>query len=323
MAGTHTLHVATRKGLFTLHREGRGWQIGEPDFLGDNVSMLLSDPRDGALYAALEHGHFGPKLHRRLQGAEGWEEMATPAFPPKPEGVEDVDPVSQRPIPWTVMRIWALDAGPRNRPGELWCGTIPGGLFQSHDGGRKWELIRSLWDHPGRKQWMGGGADYPGIHTISLDPRDGRRIVLGVSTGGAWFTEDRGATWNCRGKGMRAAYMPAERAYDPAVQDIHCLARCTARPEVLWVQHHNGIFRSTDGAANWTELQAAPSSFGFAVAAHPKDPDTAWFVPGISDERRVTVGGRLVVTRTRDGGQTFEQLTTGLPQQHAYDIVYR
>jgi hypothetical protein len=70
-------------------------------------------------------------------------------------------------------------------------------------------------------------------------------------------------------------------------------------------------------------MTAKPSSFGFAVAVHPQDPGTAWFVPGISDERRIPPSGELVVTRTRDGGQSFAVLRNGLPQQHAYDIVFR
>jgi hypothetical protein len=316
-----TLLVATRKGLFTFRREGRGWQPGGPDFLGRNVSMILSDFRDGAAYAAIEARRAGPKLHRRAPGASGWEEVAVPSFPPGPEGAEPHS--SQPPTPGTVLRIWSLEAGPRNRPGELWCGTVPGGLFQSHDSGRKWELIGSLWNQPSRKEWMGGSEAYPGIGCISLDPRDGRRIVACVSIGGAWFTEDRGATWTCRGKGLRADYVPPERAHDPVMQNFHGIARCAARPEVLWGQHQCGSYRSIDGGVSWSEVQVRPSSFGFAVAAHPKDPDTAWFIPLASDKLRVPVNGRLVVSRTRDGGQSFEELSTGLPQAHAYDVVYR
>jgi hypothetical protein len=66
-----------------------------------------------------------------------------------------------------------------------------------------------------------------------------------------------------------------------------------------------------------------PSGFGFAVAVHPHDADTAWFVPGIKDEHRIPVDGKLVVTRTRDGGRSFEVLDRGLPQEHAYDLVLR
>ncbi|MDP2054363.1 MAG: exo-alpha-sialidase, partial [Acidobacteriota bacterium] len=95
-------------------------------------------------------------------------------------------------------------------------------------------------------------------------------------------------------------------------------------PDVLWVQHHNGIFKSIDGAATWSEITGVtPSTFGFAVAVHPGNPDVAWFVPGVSDEKRYPVDGRVVVNRTSDGGRTFETLTRGLPQAHAYDLVFR
>ena len=82
--------------------------------------------------------------------------------------------------------------------------------------------------------------------------------------------------------------------------------------------------RSTDNAANWLEVAAAkPSTFGFAVAVHPTDPQTAWLVPAISDEKRVPVDGKVVVSRTHDGGKSFDVLTNGLPQNHAYDLTFR
>jgi hypothetical protein len=123
---------------------------------------------------------------------------------------------------------------------------------------------------------------------------------------------------------MWAAYMPPDRRDDPLIQDPHRVVRCDGAPDCLWAQHHNGIFRTTDDAASWREVtDVPPSSFGFAVAVHPDDPETAWFVPAVKDETRVPVDGRLVVTRTRDGGRSFDVLSRGLPQQHAYDIVYR
>ena len=123
---------------------------------------------------------------------------------------------------------------------------------------------------------------------------------------------------------MRAAYMPPERADDPDIQDPHAIVRCAAQTDVLWCQHHNGIWRSTNGGALWREVTGVPlSSFGFAVAAHPGDPQTAWFVPAIKDECRLPVGGALAVNRTRDGGASFETLRAGLPQSDCYDLVYR
>jgi photosystem II stability/assembly factor-like uncharacterized protein len=185
-------------------------------------------------------------------------------------------------------------------------------------------MIRSLWDHPKRKQWNGGGADLPGIHSICVDPRNSKRVWVAVSTGGIWFTEDAGASWSLRGNGMRAEYMPLELTHDPVSQDVHCLVQCPAAPHRLWVQHHNGIFVSDDEGETFREITGVePSTFGFAVAVHPRHPDTAWFVPEIKDEKRIPREGKLVVTRTRDAGKNFQSLTKGLPQVHAYDVVYR
>ena len=316
-----TLLVSTRKGLFWVKRKGGAWAIDHADFLGDNVTLTLSDPRDGRHYAALDHGHFGVKVHR--SNGKGWEEVATPAYPPKPEGLEEND-MWGRPLVWSTARIWALAVGGADEPGVLWCGTLPGGLFKSTDHGTSWEIVSSLWEHPKRKMWGGGGADLPGLHSILVDPKNSKRVMIAVSTGGIWITEDGGAMWAQRGEGMRADHVPPEMTHDPIAQDVHCLVQCAAKPDRLWVQHHNGIFVSSDAARNFTEIKkAGPSTFGFAVAVHPREPDTAWFVPEIKDEKRIPNEGKLVVTRTRDGAKTFDVLTKGLPQKHAYDVVYR
>lgn len=315
------LLVSTRKGLFRVDRLAGGWDITGADFLGDNVSLTLADRRDGRRYAALDHGHFGVKLHRST--ADGWEEIAAPTYPPKPEGLEETD-MWGRPMPWSTVRVWALETGGVDEPGVLWCGTIPGGLFRSENHGETWEIVRSLWDHPGRKKWMGGGADFPGLHSIVVDPRNSRHVWIAVSTGGIWFTGDGGATWSQRGEGMRADHVPPELVHDPIAQDVHCLVQCGGAPSRMWVQHHNGIFVSSDEGRTFREItDVAPSVFGFPVAVHPRAPDTAWFVPGIKDEKRIPVDGRLVVTRTRDGGESFETLSKGLPGRHTYDVVWR
>jgi hypothetical protein len=248
------LLVSSRKGLFTAIRSGGRWEISAVNFLGDNVTLTLSDPRDGRHYAALDHGHFGVKLHR--SNGNGWEEIAVPVYPPKPEGYEEKD-MWGRPIDWSTARIWALAASNADEPGVIWCGTLPGGLFRSTDHGKSWQMVRSLWDHPKRKQWAGGGAELPGIHSICIDPRNSKRVWVAVSTGGIWFTEDSGESWTLRGDGMRAEYMPPEQSRDPIAQDVHCLAQCPAAPHRMWVQHHNGIFVSSDEGKTFSEITAS------------------------------------------------------------------
>jgi hypothetical protein len=309
------LHVGTRKGLFELARSNGVWEIVDVQFLGDPVSAVLADA-EGAVWAALDLGHFGAKLWRRDRTG-AWSELAVPAFPPKPEGAED------DPHPWSLGKIWVLEPG--GAGGRLWAGTMPGGLFCSEDGGASWSLNEALWHMPERRQWVGvAGGEQPGINSVLIDPRDPSDIRIGVSTAGVWASTDAGSSWRLINRGMHAEYMPPEQRDNPIVQDVHRLARCAANPEIVWCQHHNGVFRSEDGGAMWREVTAIrPSKFGFAVAAHPTDPDIAWFVPAIKDERRIPVDGKVVVARTRDGGRSFEVLTRGLPQHHAYDLVWR
>jgi hypothetical protein len=309
--------LSTRKGLFELAKTGAGWELGASHFLGEPVSIALADGRDGTLYAALNLGHFGVKLHRKDAGAEAWTEIAAPAYPLKPEDSSD-------PVEWKNKLIWSLAAGGADEPGVLWAGTLPGGLFKSNDRGDSWELVRSLWDVPQRSQWFGGGYDVPGIHSICVDPRDSRHVLVGVSCGGVWRTEDGGASWTITANGMRADYMPPELNENEAVQDPHRIVRSVGSPDVLWCQHHNGMWRSDNDGRQWQETGAAPlSNFGFAVAAHPGDGGTAWFVPAEADLRRIPVGAALAVTRTTDGGKTFQVLRDGLPQDRCYDLVYR
>lgn len=309
------LWVGTRKGLFRFVTDGKGWrQDGPPAFLAAPVSQLLEDKRDGAIYVALNHGHFGCKLHRSDDGGRNWTELPCPAYP-----------ASDAPDAPALEMIWALTSAGADRPGGLWAGTLPGGLFHSADRGESWRLVESLWDVPQRAKWFGGGYDHPGIHSILVDPRDSDRIVLGVSCGGVWLSEDGSATWQQGGHGLRADFLPPDQSTDPTSQDPHLIAHSAADPDRIWCQHHCGIFSSKDGGRTFAEhsANARPSAFGFAVAVHPARPDHAWFAPGVKDECRVPVDGRLVVTRTTDGGATFDVLSAGLPQENAYDLIYR
>lgn len=314
------LLVGTRKGLFVLRRADARWHIEATHFLAEPVSMVLFDPRSDTLHVALNLGHFGVKMWRSRgfsqQRGSNWEELPAPQYPPQPDASKDESP-------WNLSQVWTLECGGADQSGLLWAGTLPGGLFVSRDDGESWELNRPLWDRDERKQWGGGGYDTPGIHSVCVDPRDSRTVSVAVSTGGIWQTCDGGDNWSLIGAGMYADYMPEDMRTEPLYQDVHRLVQCRQQPDVFWVQHHCGIFRSTDNAQSFTQLFAQPSSFGFAVAAHPADPNTAWFVPAVKDACRVPVDGKFVVTQTRDGGNTFELLTQGLPQQPAYDLVYR
>ncbi len=304
--------VASRKGLFELRRKPSGWSIANVSFLGEPVSMVLPPTSTGRMLAALNLGHFGVKVHASDDQGATWHEVATPTYPEQPPEATGVA--------WKLVQIWSMES----RGETIFAGTLPGGLFRSDDGGASWKLNESLWMRPERAEWFGGGYDVPGIHSICPHPTRPGEMLLGISCGGAWVTRDDGATWALQATGMHAAYMPPDQAENPNTQDPHRIVRCNAAPDVLWTQHHNGIWKSVDDAVSWHEVKNAPlSNFGFAVAVHPSDADTAWFVPGVADQQRVPVAAALAVNRTRDGGKTFETLREGLPQAACYDLVYR
>lgn len=303
--------IATRKGLFKLTEQ---LAIEEVAFVGDPVSMVLASSHNQVCYAALDLGHFGVKLHRSDDNGSSWKEVATPNYP-KDDDKEKGD---------SLNLIWSLEFAEPGNTEKLWAGTIPGGLFYSDDGGESWVLNQPLWQFKQQQEWFGGGFDDAGIHSICVDPRDHNEVKLAVSCAGVWVTKDKGKSWSNQSKGMRAAYMPPEKEYDPLIQDPHLMVQCKSNPDIFWVQHHNGIFKSSDNTQNWQEFkEVSPSTFGFAVAVDPNDANKAWFVPGVKDESRVPVNAEFTVTRTSNGGESFESLNQGLPESASYDLVFR
>ncbi|MEM8908249.1 MAG: glycosyl hydrolase [Bacteroidota bacterium] len=309
------LLLGTRKGLAVYYHSSAGWQFRKMHFTGIPVSIAYVDEQKGIWWVALDHGHWGVKLHRSFDRGSHWEELTPPKYA---DGIE-----VKEGVPATVQYIWALAQG-SNTMETLWVGTIPGGLFKSTDGGGHFELVESLWNHPSRPDhWFGGGFDHPGIHSIVLDPRDAQHLFIGVSCAGVFESRDGGATWLVRNQGLRADYLPDPQA--SVGHDPHLLLASPAHPDWLWQQNHCGIFRSTDGGQSWQDVSEPEgmANFGFTIALDEKNGDQAWVVPAISDHVRVAKGAALCVCRTDDGGQNWQELRAGLPQTACYDIVYR
>lgn len=346
-----TILLGTRKGTVIVERNGSGWQARPIVHQGIPVCYAARDPRDGTLWACLDHGHWGPKLSRSRDAGITWEDVLSLKYP---EGARhivqylptpDFDPQAPVGEPQykdaTVYKIWNIAFGSTAQPGRLYAGTIPGGLFVSDDGGDSWSLNRPLWNHESRggdlfsddatseTRWGGTPAsiDYgvfePGIHSIVIDPRNPDRIHIAASSAGILETNDGGKSWVGRNKGMRVDYLPnpeTEWGHDP-----HFIAACRDQPDHFWQQNHFGVYFSNDGAKSWNKVSDLESGvhFGFPIAADQRDGHTAWVVPARADSERMAIGGGLFVARTSDGGKSWQSFRNGLPQQNAYDIVLR
>jgi photosystem II stability/assembly factor-like uncharacterized protein len=336
--------VGTRKGTCLVERTRSGWSPRLAAHHGMGVNFVARDPHTGTVWALLGHGHWGAKLSRSTDDGQTWEDAPQIKYPEgarylaPPVPTED-NPEAQGAVTMkdaTLLKLWCMAFGPG---GRVYVGTIPGGLFESHDGGETFALNRGLWDHESRggnlfdgdgsgmTHWFGTPAAEsefaPGIHSILIDPRDANRMFVAISTAGVLGTTDGGKTWTGCNRGMTNDYLP-----DPNAEwghDAHAIDLCTASPDHIWQQNHCGVFYSSDGASTWKKVSQPEKGvhFGFPVAADPRDGRTAWLVPGKSDMQRTTIDGGLFVARTQDGGATWETLREGLPQQNAYDVVYR
>ena len=325
MVGGTRLLVGTRKGLFVLERDGKGWKHARHAHAGIPVSFAFLDPRTDRMWACLDHGHWGQKLERSDDFGETWEEVAAPVYPD--------DAVLKSGKPATLRYQWVMAPGGDDEPGRVYVGTEPGGLFASDDGGDSFHLVESLWNHPtrlpaegeeeGRGGWFGGGRNHPGIHSVVVDPRDSKRVWIAISCAGVFETTDGGESWSIRNEGMHAPFLPDPPpvvGYDP-----HFMVACPSNPDRLWQQNHCGVFKSADGGKEWVDVsqEGGPAYFGFGVCVDEKDPDTAWVVPANNDTCRTAIEGALCVCRTEDGGETWTRLGEGLPQENAYDLVLR
>jgi photosystem II stability/assembly factor-like uncharacterized protein len=338
--------VGTRKGTFFVEKTNGQWRPRLVGHEGQGVNYLARDPSTGTVWAALGHGHWGAKLSRSTDGGKTWADATQIKYPegarylapPEPSEDEDPDAPPEKATikPATLLKLWKIAFGPR---GRVYVGTIPGGLFVSDDGGETFSLDLSLWNHEsrggdlfdgegtGQTHWFGTPASEgefaPGIHSIVVDPRDPGRVLVAVSTAGVLETTDGGKTWRGRNAGLQMDYMPdpgADWGHDPHYLDI-----CAGQPDHVWQQNHCGVFHSSDGAATWKKVSRPEQGvhFGFPIAVDAEDGNTAWVVPGKSDMQRTTVDGGLFVARTEDGGESWQPLREGLPQENAYDVVYR
>jgi photosystem II stability/assembly factor-like uncharacterized protein len=302
------LLIGTKRGLFIARSDERraDWTLSAPMLAGREVYHAVRDPRDGSLWAATSHTVWGAHVHRSDDDGRTWHLLEA-----APHHADDRG----------LRAIWALAPGSGHHPGRIYAGVEPAGLFVSEDRGASWAPVDPLNTHPTTTAWQPAGGSLA-LHSVLTDPHRAGRLFCAVSAGGVYRSDDDGASWQPMNRGVRADFLP--RPFPPAGQCVHKLRLHPVRPDRLYQQNHCGVWRSDDGAAIWTEITAGlPSDYGYALALHPRDPDTLFVVPEESSHMRTTVGGRLRVYRSTDAGASWHALTEGLPQENAYVSVLR
>jgi hypothetical protein len=305
------LLIGTAKGLLVARSRDRdSWQLSDLKFPMNSVYAVAIDNRAKRprLFVSATSEHWGPSVFHSDDLGESWAEPGEGAI-----AFPDDTATS-------LVRVWQIAPSP-TEPGVVWAGSQPSALFRSEDGGAHYSLVRSLWDHPHRPEW-GEGFGGQAIHTVLPHPTDHTRITVAMSTGGVYRSEDSGASWTASNTGIKVIFQPDP--WPEFGQCVHKVARDSANPDRLFLQNHNGVYRSDDDGRNWASIaDDLPTDFGFAMVTHPHRADTAYNFPIIDGGDRVPPDHACRVFRTDDAGATWTPLTKGLPQQDYFDIVLR
>jgi hypothetical protein len=313
--------VGTRKGAFVLTSDERRqeWQIDGPHFPGWEVYHVAGSPADPErLYASQSSGWFGQVIQRSDDGGRSWNPVGNDfSYAGVPGEHQWYDGTLR---PWEFTRVWHLEPS-YSDPDTVYAGVQDAALFKTTDGGQSWTEVRGLREHGSGPNWQPGAGGMC-LHTIVLDPADDSRMTVAISAAGVFRTVDGGDSWEPINKGLLSDGIPS-----PAAEVGHCvhnLAMHPSNPSRLFMQKHWDVMRSDDGGDSWFEISGnLPTDFGFPIAVHAHEPETVYVVPITSDSQHFPPEGKLRVYRSRTGGNEWEPLTEGLPQEHCYHDVLR
>ena len=302
------LLVGTSKGLVCYERQTSGWFLREIFFRGFPVSMIFIDSRNGDWWVALNHNHWGPKLHKSIDQGNSWMNIPLPKF----EGQS------------SLKKIWVMAEAGSRQPGNYWIGTEPAALFYSD--GQNHSLVDSLWNHSSKvkdKMWFGTGRNDPFLHSVLVNPMEESDIIVAISSAGIFRSQNAGESWSPNNEGLVAAYLP--NPHSATGHDPHMILHCMNDLNVIWQQNHCGIFLSKDRGQHWTRVSDPDfhPHYGFCLVIDSKRPECAWVIPAQSDEERVAPDLALAVYHTTDFGISWIRMDNGLPPYPTFDIVLR
>lgn len=312
--------VGTRKGAFVIESDGKRqkWNVNGPFFGGWELYHLKASPVDpNRIYASQSSSWFGQKIQRSDDGGKTWNPVGDKfAYDGTPGTHMWYDGT---PHPWEFKRVWHLEPSLTD-PDTVYAGVEDAAFFRSTDGGQNWQELPALRDQEGSKWAPGAGG--MGLHTILIDQNNPQRIFIAISAAGAFRSEDGGNSWKIITKGLHSNYMP-----DPTAPVGHCVHRICmhkARPSTLYMQKHWDVMRTDDSGDNWREVSGnLPTDFGFCIDVHAHDPETIYVVPIKSDSEHYPMDGALRVYRSKTGGNDWEAMTKGLPQENCFVNVLR
>lgn len=192
-------------------------------------------------------------------------------------------------------RVTALAATPS---GSIVAGTEPAGLYISRDDGVTWAEFEAFRALEAREDWSDYGGRAAHVEAIALDPHDTSRLYAGVEIGGAYRSDDAGASWVAINEGL--------------FDDIHDIMVDPREGSRVFAATGGGLYVSQDRGADWRPV---PGEAGdryclhfFALASTPVTaPAESLFLLGTAGGPPSTWGKRAA----RSGAQLWASLDSG------------
>lgn len=194
----------------------------------------------------------------------------------------------------SALEVQSVAIDPHD-PRAIYAGTGTGFVFASHDGGQSW--TKAL------RQYGASSSDFNfgSVSSMVVDPLDSR-VITAATFLGLYRSTDRGATFTAVA----------------GISDPLAVAVASGATESVYFVGSsigNGVSRSLDGGATWTQANQGLPIFGgylnpiLAVAIDPNDDKTVWV--------GTQYGGGIL--RTTDGGESWQ--SRGLTDENFVEAI--
>jgi photosystem II stability/assembly factor-like uncharacterized protein len=203
-------------------------------------------------------------------------------------------------------------AGVPSQPNVFYVAQVNGGVWKSDDYGRTWNPI---FDHESSQSIGAIAVAQSDPNVIYAGSGEGlHRPDLSVGTG-IYKSTDAGKTW--KHLGLHDAEQIPALAVDPRDPN-RVFAAVLGHP--YGPSEERGIFRSTDGGQTWKKvIYKDENTGGSDVEIDPSNPDVVYASmwearEGPWEDGNIVNGTDGGLFKSTDGGETWHQLTTGLPK---------